>query len=117
MSTTGYFEKPWNGYLGPMPTRKLFEFMEIDNKVEQIYDVIVHRFQMGDVEDPDLYAAHPLIEWQKSEMGEWIMEHAMESPMWHRHVDHSSYGHSYAITAKLRGRDHTFWQLKWGTKP
>jgi hypothetical protein len=27
---------------------------------------------MGDVEDPDLYAAQPLYDWQTSEMGEFM---------------------------------------------
>ena len=35
---------------------------------------IAHEFRMGDVDDPDLYAAVPLIEWEKSEPGQWLME-------------------------------------------
>ena len=78
--------------------------------------VTVHKFRMGDVEDPDLYAAEPLIEWQNSEVGRWIMEHSVETPMWHRQVDVANYGHMYAVEAWLKGSDHTFWQLKWGQK-
>jgi hypothetical protein len=40
-------------------------------------DVVVHNFPMGDVEDPDLYAASPLYEWQQSEAGAWVMAHAV----------------------------------------
>lgn len=68
---------------------------------------------MGDVEDPDIYAAQPLWEWQESEMGKWVMEHALDNPVWHRIVDQYGYGYRYVITAKLNERDQTFWTLKW----
>jgi hypothetical protein len=117
MSVASYQFLPERGYLGDPPNKVLQEYMIINDKVEKIHDVVVHKFVMGDVEDPDLYAAQPLWEWQESEMGKWVMTHAMESPVWHRHPDTMQYGYQYTITAKLRGRDHTFWQLKWGTKP
>ena len=88
----------------------------IDEKPVRFRDVCVHEIRMGDVEDPDLYAAQPLIEWQNSEVGKWIMEHSVETPMWHRQVDVANYGHMYAVEAWLKGADHTFWQLKWGQK-
>jgi hypothetical protein len=51
------------------------------NKVSTI---VVHTFKLGDVEDPDLYAAIPLGKWQDSESGKWVMEHAVETPWWER---------------------------------
>jgi hypothetical protein len=71
---------------------------------------------MGDVDDPDLYAAEPLIQWQNSEAGKWVMEHAVEPPMWQRVPDLNTFGYRYGITARLRARDYTFWQLKWGSR-
>jgi len=69
--------------------------------VEEIHKVVVHRFRMGDVEDPDLYASQPMYEWEKSEAGQFIMKHAVDTPEWHRHLDQFSYGHEYAIVAEL----------------
>jgi hypothetical protein len=69
--------------------------------VEEIHKVIVHRFRMGDVEDPDLYASQPLWEWQESEAGKFVMEHAVESPIWHRQADPYNYGYEYAIEVEL----------------
>ena len=69
--------------------------------VEEIHKVVVHKFSMGDVEDPDLYAAQPLWEWQESEQGKFVMEHAIETPIWHRHADPYNYGHQYVIVAEL----------------
>ena len=113
MSVTAYQHTYYTGYLGPVPTKQTREYMIIEDRVHNIHDVTVHQFSMGDVEDPDLYAGQPIIEWQKSEKGAWVMEHAMESPVWHRMVDHSSFGYTYVIRAKLKDTDYTFYQLKW----
>ena len=82
--------------------------------VEEIHKIIVHKFSMGDVEDPDLYAAQPLWEWQESEMGAWVMKHAVQTPEWHRQMDQIQYHMQYAVVAKLKDVDYTFWVLKWG---
>jgi hypothetical protein len=92
------------------------QFNVVDDHVVEVKRVVVHKFRMSDVEDPDLYAAQPLMEWQESEMGKWVMERAVDTPEWHRHVDNMTYGYQYAITAKLKAKDYTFWELKWGTK-
>lgn len=89
------------------------QYQEIDSKIEEIHTVIVHKFSIGDVDDPDLYAAEPLLAWEKSPAGQWIMERAIESPIWHRQLNPVLYSHSYSITAKLRGKDYTYWCLKW----
>lgn len=106
----------FEGYLGQQKLKgRVQKYMVFDDKAHEIHRIIVHRFRMGDVDDPDLYAAQPLIEWQESEMGKWVMERSVETPMWHRHTDHTTYGYQYAITAHLKGQDYTYWQLKWGS--
>jgi hypothetical protein len=95
---------------------KLFkptEYKVIDNKVFKLSDVVVHTFAMGDVEDPDLYAARLMLDWQNSEAGAWVMENALEQPFWHRHVDPIIFGYRYYIVARLRDQDQTYWALKW----
>ena len=69
--------------------------------VEEIHKVVVHQFRMGDVEDPDLYAAQPIHEWEQSDAGKFVMENAVDTPEWHRQLDPMSYGHRYAIVAEL----------------
>lgn len=88
--------------------------MVFGDKAYRIHKVVVHRFRMGDVEDLDLYAAEPLLDWQHSEMGEWVMERAVDTPEWHRMTDPTTFGWSYAIVAKLKEDDYTWWTLKWG---
>ena len=113
MSVTSYQHTYYTGYIGDPPKKILHPVMKINDELINIYDVTVHQFSMGDVEDPDLYAAEPIIKWQQSEQGIWVMTHAMESPIWHRMIDHNSFGYTYVIRAKLKATDYTFYQLKW----
>jgi hypothetical protein len=83
-----------------------------NNQAVEISDLVVHSFVMGDVEDPDLYAAQPLLEWQESEAGKWVMEHAVDIPFWHRAVDPATYGHKYYVIARMRTQDQTFFKLR-----
>ena len=99
-------------FLGAEPSKTIYQYMVVEDRVEETKELIVHTFTMGDVEDPDLYAAQPLWEWQETEQGKWIMEHAVETPVWHRYADQTSYGYKYSITAKLQGARLTEWLLR-----
>ncbi len=57
---------------------KYLETKIIDDKPCKIYSVTVHSFAMGDVEDPDLFAVDPLLKWENSEAGAWVMKRAIE---------------------------------------
>jgi hypothetical protein len=103
LKTKGYQFEPARGFLGEPPTREIYRYMQVGDRVEEVREIVVHEFTMGDVEDPDLYAGEPLWKWQQSEMGQWIMEHAVETPSWHRMPDMLQYGYRYQIRAKLSG--------------
>ena len=105
---------PFDNDKPPSGTYK-HQYQIIDDRVHEIKNVVVHTFSMGDVEDPDLYAAEPLLKWQNSECGSWVMSHSLEQPVWHRYADPMSYGYKYAVTAKLLAKDYTYWSLKWGS--
>jgi len=89
------------------------EYILIDGNAVKLSDVNVHSFNMGDVEDPDLYAAGPLYEWQETEAGQWVIKHAVEKPFWHRQMNPYTFGWTYYIIARLKEQDQTFWALKW----
>jgi len=82
--------------------------------VKEIHKVVVHQFNLGDVDDPEIYAASPLWEWQQSEPGKFVMEHAIDKPEWRRQVDHSTYGHQYAVIAELEAKKLSEFYLRWG---
>ena len=112
MALTHY---PHQGSLGDSKGITLHKYMLFGDRMHAIHRVTVHRFRMGDVEDPDIYAAEPLWKWQQSEEGQWVMQHSIETPVWHRYTDHVTFGYQYAITADLKDVDYTFWALKWGS--
>lgn len=86
-----------------------------DGSIEELHRIVVHSFSVGDAEDPDLYAAQPMWEWQESEKGRWVMKHAIEKPIWQRDVDFNTFGHRYRIVAELPDARATEYYLKWGT--
>jgi hypothetical protein len=82
--------------------------------VEQVKEFVVHTFNMGDVEDPDLWAAESLYKWEKSDAGQWVMKNAADTPTWYRMTDYAGMGHTYQIRAKLMGPALTEWLLRYG---
>ena len=78
--------------------------------------ITVYSFSLGDVEDPQLYAAFPLSEWQKSEKGKWVMSSAVQTPEWFTRPDVNSYGFQVRVVADLKEEDVTYYNLKWGPK-
>jgi hypothetical protein len=90
------------------------KYVVMGDRVEEVKTIVVHEFTMGDVEDPDLHAAEPLINWEKSELGQWVMKNSCDTPTWHRMADPVSMGFKYRITAKLTGAALTEWLLRYG---
>ena len=84
--------------------------------MEECKTVVVHRFELSHVEDPDLHAAEPLYKWEHSDEGQWVMKNAADTPTWNRTADPMTYGYKYAITAKLMGPALTEWLLRYGNK-
>jgi len=85
----------------------------VNGQAVTISDLPVHRFRLGDVEDPVLYAAQPIHEWQQTEAGKFVMEHAVEPPWWVRTVDNVTYGFEFVIVARMKESDQTFYKLKY----
>jgi hypothetical protein len=83
----------------------------VDGEVCQ--KLLVHRFSIGDVDDPEIYAAEPIYNWQQTEAGKFVMENAVTKPELHHQSDYLNYGYQYAITAWLKDRDATYFCLRW----
>ena len=77
--------------------------------------ITVHEFYITE-EDHEIYAARPIYDWQKSEAGQFVLEHAVEQPIFHNQLDVETYSHKYIVRARLYEEDITFYQLKWGNK-
>lgn len=75
--------------------------------------MILHSFTMGDVEDPYLYAAFPISEWQRTEQGRWIMSNVVGEPKFHITPDINSFGYCVVITGDLTPEAATYFTLKY----
>jgi hypothetical protein len=76
--------------------------------------VLLHSFRMGDVEDPYLYAAFPISDWQKTEHGQWCMQHAIGQSEFLCVPDPHTLGYQVRITGELTEPNITYLKLRWG---
>lgn len=102
-----------NGIVPPPVKNK---YLIVGDRVEEVKEIVVHQFSVSDYEDPDLAAADPLIEWEKSEFGQWVMQHSIDVPTWHRMLEPVTYLYKYQIRAKFSGPRLTELALKYGFK-
>jgi hypothetical protein len=93
-----------------------FQVIEKDGQelVQEIHKVVVHRFNISDVDDPEIYAAGPIFDWERSDAGAFVMKHAVEIPVFHKTIRNSTYGYEYAITAELEAKKLSEFYLRWG---
>jgi len=75
--------------------------------------MILHSFIIADVEDPEIYAAGPILDWQKTEEGKWVMENVIEHPIFHITLDNDAFAYKVIITGKLTPEATTFFTLKY----
>lgn len=72
---------------------------------------LVYRFQLSDVEDPEIYAAQPILEWQKSDHGQWVMTHGLD-PTFHIISDYTTYCYIVNVTAHITPKRWTEYCLR-----
>ena len=79
---------------------------------DEVYERrVVHHFLMGDVEDPDLYIASPIYNWQQTEHGSWVMKHGKD-PVYHTFADPVNFGYKVVITAYITPKRWTEYVLR-----
>ena len=78
-------------------------------------EVKVHEIKIADIEDPNLFVASPIYDWQQTDSGKYIMEHSNPTAKWVRgnSPDYYTYGHVYSILAYLTEEQVTYWNLKY----
>ena len=69
---------------------------------------------MGDVEDPEIYAAGPIIDFERSEKGRWLMANSYKQLEFTIRPNQKTYGWMVIIFAWLNKQDLTYYSLKWG---
>ena len=76
--------------------------------------VVFHSFNMGDVEDPELYASLPLGEFMTTEKGQWIKDHCAD-PRYVIRPWPASWGNKVIVYGEVSESDAVFYELKWGS--
>ena len=72
----------------------------------------VHEFRIGDVEDPEIYAAAPLHQWQESKLGQWVMENSSDTPEWKLMSGWDYMGYACVVSAEFEDEKITEWLLR-----
>ncbi len=79
---------------------------------DEVYERrIVHRFRLGDCEDPEIYVAQPLYEWQQSEHGKWVMKYGRDA-QYHMSMEPVTMGYQIVITAHITPKRWTEYCLR-----
>lgn len=79
--------------------------------------VLVKEILMGDVEDPYLYAAEPIIAWEKTEEAQYVKQHSSEELVFYCDHSPSNWGIVIRIYAELSGEALTYYRLKYSGRP
>jgi hypothetical protein len=75
--------------------------------------ITFHRFNIGDVEDPDITIAAPMLEWQETAKGQWVMQHARDL-RYYTQPDSMHWGYDVAIRGEITDpRLVTEYYLRW----
>jgi hypothetical protein len=75
---------------------------------------IVHTIEMGDVEDPEIYAAAPILDFEKTDKGRWLMANSYKQLEFTIRPNERTYGWKVLIWSYLTEKDLTYYSLKWG---
>jgi len=76
--------------------------------------VLVYTIQLGDVEDPEIYAAEPIYAWEHSEQGQWLHENSYQRMVYTINPSPNFYGTQVCIWAWLHETALTYFTLRWG---
>ena len=75
---------------------------------------VLHEFIMGDNDDPEIYAAGSIWEWQQSEAGQWCMKNCVpKSLSYGIGADIYGYGYKVHLYGDLEEHNLTYFNLKY----
>lgn len=75
--------------------------------------ILVHSFLLSDVEDPEIYAAEPILAFERTEKGQWLHDHSELQMTYDILNDPTVMGYRVVLHAWLNEQDLTFYNLKW----
>jgi hypothetical protein len=75
--------------------------------------ITVVKLKMADNDDPWLYAAQPIWNWEQSEQGKWVIDHSVQPLEFSVFPCIDTYGYDVAVQATLSEQNLTFFKLRW----
>lgn len=75
--------------------------------------LLVKTFNLGNVEDPEIYLGSAWWDFEQTEQGRWVKKHARDL-VYNQHVDYTAYGYKYVVTGTFTEEDAFYYNLKWG---
>ena len=93
-------------------SKQKWQYRVIDGKDVIDSEIVVHRFSIHWEDDASLPAASSLLQWEQSDAGKWVKEHAVETPRWIQQENLSMYSVDFAVIARLTEQDQTFFKLR-----
>ena len=78
----------------------------------RLVKVVVHKFSLGDVDDPDIYAGAPIYDWQQTEAGKYCMKNSVEQLHYTIGPDMLNWGFLVQIFCVFKEKDYMFFKLK-----
>lgn len=86
-----------------------------NQELVKVYNRVVHRFRLGDVEDPDTYQDIQMVTWRYSPPGEFVSKHALENSLEiHRQLDQHTHCWRVCVTADLEEQKLSEFYFKYG---
>ena len=79
------------------------------------HKTIIHRFQIGDVEDPVIMISFVLHDWLKSDKGNWCEQHAFDLSYSYQ-INHEYMGYEVIVWGYLEDKSITEFYLRWPKK-
>jgi len=80
-------------------------------KINNLPKITFHSFHLGDVEDPEIYAAQPMYQWMQTPAGKWAKENAHD--MYYSIVpDPNVFGYKVCIRGTLSDQNLAWYLLK-----
>lgn len=86
----------------------------MDTLEKETHKITVYSFKMGDVDDPEIYAAEPICNWQETEAGKFVMANAVDIPTYYSYPNPMGYGYQFDIVAELESKKLSEFYLRWG---
>lgn len=73
----------------------------------------VHTIDIGYIDDPQIYAAPYILEWEHSEAGKYVMKNSIDVPYWRSGMNSNMTGYEVKIIAKFTPEKYTYYKLKY----